>query len=135
MRPRDEAWALSGWWAKVAPFRFSSTNMRQDSPYRIDLINAAMGAQRLTNAVVARKAGVGVMTVSKIRNGKLTVGYVTLKKNCRGCWSDDGRSFHAETTLRVRRCAIDVVRAVKRLIASARDRTLKLHTLSIDGHG
>jgi len=39
-----------------------------------------MGAQRLTNPVVARKAGVGVMTVSKIRNGYTNVGYVTLKK-------------------------------------------------------
>jgi transcriptional regulator with XRE-family HTH domain len=49
-------------------------------PYPIDLINAAMGARRLSNAAVAKKAGVGVMTVSKIRNGKPTVGYVTLKK-------------------------------------------------------
>jgi transcriptional regulator with XRE-family HTH domain len=54
--------------------------MKLDPPYRIDLINAAMGAQRLSNAAVAKKAGVGVMTVSKIRNGKPTVGYVNLKK-------------------------------------------------------
>jgi hypothetical protein len=46
-----------------------------DPPYRTDLINAAMGAQRLSNIAVANKARVGVMTVSKIRNG-----YVTLKK-------------------------------------------------------
>ncbi len=49
-------------------------------PYRTDLINAAMGARRLTNKAVAKKAGVGVMTVSKIRNGKRTVGYMTLEK-------------------------------------------------------
>ena len=54
--------------------------MNPDAPYRIDLINAAMGAKRLSNAKVARKAGVGVMTVSKIRNGFAAVGYVTLKK-------------------------------------------------------
>src|SRR5688572_24344613 len=39
-----------------------------------------MGARRLTNRAVAQKAGVGVMTVSKIRNGNPSVGYVTLKK-------------------------------------------------------
>jgi Helix-turn-helix len=49
-------------------------------PYRIDLINAAMGAKRLTNPVVAKMAGVGPMTVSKIRNGYAAVGYLTLKK-------------------------------------------------------
>jgi transcriptional regulator with XRE-family HTH domain len=49
-------------------------------PYRTDLINAAMGARRLTNKAVAEKAGVGVMTVSRIRNGKLTVGYMTLER-------------------------------------------------------
>jgi len=54
--------------------------MRYRAPYRTDLINAAMGAQRLTNTAVAKRAGVGVMTVSKIRNGKPTVGYVTLKR-------------------------------------------------------
>jgi hypothetical protein len=54
--------------------------MCQDPPYRVDLINAAMGAQRLSNTAVAKKAGVGVMTVSKIRNGYTQVGYVTLKK-------------------------------------------------------
>jgi transcriptional regulator with XRE-family HTH domain len=55
-------------------------SVEADAPYRTDLINAAMSAQRLTNAVVAQKAGVGVMTVSKIRNGNAQVGYVTLKK-------------------------------------------------------
>jgi len=54
--------------------------MKKDPPYRVDLINAAMGAKRLSNVIVARKAGVGVMTVSKIRNGNTKVGYVTLKK-------------------------------------------------------
>ena len=54
--------------------------MSADPPYRTDLINAAMGARRLTNKVVADKAGVGVMTVSKIRNGNPNVGYLTLKK-------------------------------------------------------
>jgi transcriptional regulator with XRE-family HTH domain len=49
-------------------------------PYRIDLINAAMGARRLTNVTVAEKAGVGVATVSRIRNGDPQVGYMTLKK-------------------------------------------------------
>jgi transcriptional regulator with XRE-family HTH domain len=55
-----------------------------DAPYRIDLINAAMGAQRLSNIAVAKKAGVGVMTVSKIRNGNTQIGYVTLKKVVEG---------------------------------------------------
>jgi len=39
-----------------------------------------MGARRLTNEVVAEKAGVGVTTVSRIRNGDPKVGYLTLKK-------------------------------------------------------
>lgn len=39
-----------------------------------------MGARRLTNESVAKLAGVGVMTVSRIRNGDLNVGYVTLRK-------------------------------------------------------
>ena len=54
--------------------------MNTEPPYRTDLINAAMGARRLTNRTVAKKAGVGVMTVSKIRNGDPRVGYMTLKK-------------------------------------------------------
>lgn len=54
--------------------------MSTEPPYRIDLINAAMGARRLTNEAVARKARVGVQTVSKIRNGDASVGYMTLKK-------------------------------------------------------
>lgn len=54
--------------------------MSQEPPYRTDLINAAMGARRLTNKTVAEKAGVGVMTVSKIRNGDANVGYMTLKR-------------------------------------------------------
>ena len=39
-----------------------------------------MGARRLTNEAVAEKAGVGVTTVSRIRNGDPKVGYMTLKK-------------------------------------------------------
>lgn len=39
-----------------------------------------MGARRLTNKAVAEKAGVGVMTVSRIRNGDANVGYMMLKK-------------------------------------------------------
>jgi len=54
--------------------------MNTEPPYRIDLINAAMGAQRLGNEKLAKKAGVSVMTVSRIRNGDMQVGYVTLKK-------------------------------------------------------
>jgi transcriptional regulator with XRE-family HTH domain len=54
--------------------------MTTEPPYRVDLINAAMGAQRLSNERLAKKAGVGIMTVSKIRNGQPQVGYVTLKK-------------------------------------------------------
>lgn len=54
--------------------------MRSDPPYRIDLINAAMGARRLTNETLAKKAGVGSPTVSRIRNGYPTIKYMTLKK-------------------------------------------------------
>lgn len=61
--------------------RFSTAEqVSTDPPYRTDLINAAMGARRLTNKAVAERAGVGVMTVSKIRNGDASVGYMTLKK-------------------------------------------------------
>lgn len=49
-------------------------------PYRIDVINAAMGAQRLSNPRLAAKAGVSTLTVSRIRNGNAQVGYVTLKR-------------------------------------------------------
>lgn len=48
--------------------------MKVNPLYRIDLINAAMGAQRLSNDVVAKKAGVGPVTVSRIRNGNTQVG-------------------------------------------------------------
>jgi transcriptional regulator with XRE-family HTH domain len=54
--------------------------MNPDPPYRIDLINAAMGARRLTNERVAEKASIGVTTVSRVRNGDSTIGYMTLKK-------------------------------------------------------
>ena len=53
---------------------------QRDPPYRIDVINAAMGAQRLSNERLAKKADVSTMTVSRIRNGDMQVGYVTLKK-------------------------------------------------------
>lgn len=54
--------------------------MNPDPPYRIDLINSAMGARRLTNERVAEKAGIGVTTVSRVRNGDPNVMYITLKK-------------------------------------------------------
>jgi transcriptional regulator with XRE-family HTH domain len=54
--------------------------VKKKPPYRIDLINAAMGARRLTNEAVAKKAHVGVQTVSNIRNGHARVGYMALKK-------------------------------------------------------
>jgi len=54
--------------------------MKPAPPYRTDLINAAMGARRLTNERVAEKAGVGVATVSRVRNGDPNVIYMTLKK-------------------------------------------------------
>jgi transcriptional regulator with XRE-family HTH domain len=38
-------------------------------PYRTDLINAAMGAKRLTNEKVAEIASVNFKVVSAIRNG------------------------------------------------------------------
>lgn len=49
-------------------------------PYRTDLINGAMGGQRLTNEVVAEKAGVAPKTVSAVRNGDPNVGHATLRK-------------------------------------------------------
>jgi transcriptional regulator with XRE-family HTH domain len=54
--------------------------MSTQSPYRIDVINAAMGAQRLCYVRLAKKAGVSVMTVSRFRNGDTQVGYVILKR-------------------------------------------------------
>jgi DNA-binding LacI/PurR family transcriptional regulator len=39
-----------------------------------------MGARRLTNEAVAKMAGVGVPTVSRVRNGYTSVGYMTLKR-------------------------------------------------------
>jgi transcriptional regulator with XRE-family HTH domain len=54
--------------------------MKGVAMYRTDLINAAMGAQRLTNPKLAKLAGVGVGTVSSIRNGKETVSLPSLKK-------------------------------------------------------
>ena len=48
--------------------------------YRTDLINAVMGASRLTNVAVAELAGVGSMTVFRVRNGDPNVTYIVLKK-------------------------------------------------------
>ncbi len=41
----------------------------KDKNYRYDLINAAMGARRLTNEDVARLSRLNVNSISKIRNG------------------------------------------------------------------
>lgn len=54
--------------------------MNPDPPYRTDLINAAMGARRLTNEKLAKLAGVSTMTVSRVRNGDTALGYMTLQK-------------------------------------------------------
>lgn len=48
--------------------------------YRTDVINAAMGAQRLTNKMTGKKARVATKTVSAIRNGNPDVQVSTLKK-------------------------------------------------------
>ncbi len=55
-------------------------NRNPDPPYRTDLINAAMGARRLTNPTVAKLAGLCALTVSRIRNGDPNVMYMTLKQ-------------------------------------------------------
>jgi transcriptional regulator with XRE-family HTH domain len=47
--------------------------------YRTDLINAAMGAKRLTNEQVALRAKVAPKTVSAIRNGYPNIYVPTLK--------------------------------------------------------
>ena len=39
-----------------------------------------MGARRMTNDSTAMKAGVSIMTVSRIRNGDPSVGFLTLKR-------------------------------------------------------
>jgi hypothetical protein len=39
-----------------------------------------MGARRMTNDSTAVNAGVSIMTVSRIRNGDPSVGFLTLKK-------------------------------------------------------
>ena len=54
--------------------------IEETPPYRTDLINGAMGAQRLTNELVAQKAGVSAKSVSAVRNGDPNVGLLTLKK-------------------------------------------------------
>jgi transcriptional regulator with XRE-family HTH domain len=48
--------------------------------YPTDLINAAMGAQRLTNEQVAAKATLSPKVVSAIRNGRENIRLPSLKK-------------------------------------------------------
>lgn len=48
-------------------------------PYRVDLINAAMGAKRLTNEKVAQLANVNFKVVSAIRNGAPNVNLTSLR--------------------------------------------------------
>jgi transcriptional regulator with XRE-family HTH domain len=50
------------------------------SEYRNDLINAAIGVQRLNNEQLARLTGLNVNTISAIRNGKPTVSVPTLRR-------------------------------------------------------
>jgi transcriptional regulator with XRE-family HTH domain len=47
--------------------------------YRTDLINAAMGAKRLTNDSLGEMAGIAPKTVSGVRNGDPNVKLPTLK--------------------------------------------------------
>jgi len=47
----------------------SAQSEQKAPPYRTDLINAAMGAKRLTNEKVAELAKVNFKVVSAIRNG------------------------------------------------------------------
>jgi transcriptional regulator with XRE-family HTH domain len=54
--------------------------MEVSEMYNHESINAAMGAQRLTNVKVAERAGVAAKTVSLIRNGCPNVTLPTLKK-------------------------------------------------------
>ena len=56
----------------------SKQKKAESRPYRVDLINAAMGARRLTNDVVAEKAGIAPKTVSAVRNGDPNVKVLTL---------------------------------------------------------
>lgn len=47
--------------------------------YRTDLINGAMGANRLTNEKVAALAGVAPKVISAVRNGKENITLTSLK--------------------------------------------------------
>jgi transcriptional regulator with XRE-family HTH domain len=47
--------------------------------YRTDLINGAMGANRLTNEKVAAIAGVAPKVISAVRNGKVNITLHSLK--------------------------------------------------------
>jgi transcriptional regulator with XRE-family HTH domain len=88
-----------------------------------------MGAQRLTNVATAKKAGVGVMTVSNIRNGKPTVSYVTLKKVVEAI----GLTMAEVSTPvgELRRAAVDSCR-IERFIAPIVVRVLKIHIVGIN---
>ena len=57
-----------------------SQNTGKDAPpYRTDLINGAMGSQRLTVEDLATKSGVSPKTVSFVRNGNPNIKLPTLK--------------------------------------------------------
>lgn len=47
--------------------------------YRIDLINAAMGAKRLTNESLGELTGLSAKTISFVRNGDSNVKLPTLR--------------------------------------------------------
>ena len=51
---------------------------KQIASYSVDLINAAMGARRLTNAMLAESAGLSAGTVSAARNGSPSVSLPSL---------------------------------------------------------
>jgi len=52
----------------------------QAPPYRVDVINGAIGAQGLTNQTLAAKAGTSPKTISAIRNGQPNVGLPLFQK-------------------------------------------------------
>jgi transcriptional regulator with XRE-family HTH domain len=47
--------------------------------YRVDLINAAMGAKRLTNESLGELTGLSAKTISFVRNGDPNVKLPTLR--------------------------------------------------------
>ncbi|MCP9496712.1 MAG: helix-turn-helix transcriptional regulator [Pyrinomonadaceae bacterium MAG19_C2-C3] len=48
--------------------------------YRTDLINAAMGARRMTAEELAKRTGLGMTVISAVRNGKPNPKIDTLKR-------------------------------------------------------